>query len=137
MFNRIKPIRHYFPDIVIARDMIKAGVEKYKDHKRFTLADDLETCSGQIFFDGHPAEYADRLKGKLFISPAIAAIMYATKKEPKVYDLNTPSETYGWKFDETRDLLSALDSLSGGNPYYWNLHYGIQREVTVKQQVFQ
>jgi hypothetical protein len=132
MFKKIKPIRHYFPDIVVAKYMIKEGIEKYKNHKRFTLIDNMQTCSGQIFYDGHPAQYAKRFKGKLFISPAHAAIMYATRKEPKKNDLNTPSETYGWDFNETRDILAALNGLAHANPFYWNLHFGVQREIIIK-----
>lgn len=110
MFNKIKPIRHYFPDIPTALEMIKEGRKKYKNSTKYVLTESLQIARGQLL-------------GKLYIDSALAAIMYATGKEPKDYDLNTPSETYGWNFNDTRDILNALDSLSRGNDYYWRLYY--------------
>jgi hypothetical protein len=133
LFNRIKPIRHYFPDIIIAKDMLKRGVEKYGNHKKYTLVRGHDAlCNGKLFFEGHPLAYKDDHEGNLYISPGLAAVMYATGKEPKWYDLNTPFNTYRWNFDDTRDLIGALDALYEGDPFYWNLQYGEQRTVHIK-----
>jgi hypothetical protein len=35
-------------------------------------------------------------------------------------EVNMPAESYGWNFDETRDLLSAASGLAENNPFYWN-----------------
>ena len=135
MFNRIKSIRHYFPDIVIAKDMIKRGVEKYTNHKKYTLVDgDDALCNGKLFFSGHPLEYRDVHEGKLYVSPGLAAVMFATGKEPKWADLNTPYITYHWTFDETRDLIGALDALHSGNEFYWNQFYGQENVVGIIQK---
>jgi hypothetical protein len=132
IFNRTKSIRHYFPDIVIARDMLKRGVEKYSNHKKYTLVDaDDALCNGKLYFEGHPIAYKDEHGGKLYVSPGLAAVMYATGKEPRWYDLNTPCNTYHWSFDKTRDLINALDALYNGNPFYWNQMYGQERRVSV------
>lgn len=125
MFNRTKPIRHYFPDIIIANDMLKRGVEKYNNHPKYIIITSKQASVCNWKGDG-----------KLYITPGRAAIMYATGKEPKWYDLNTPSNTYRWDFNETRDLIGALDALYAGNFSYWNLLYGNERtvEVLVKQR---
>lgn len=119
MFKHIKPIRHYFPDIVIAKDHIKQGIEKYRNSKKFTFTDSRQIARGLR-------------EGKYYIDPALCAIMYAVGVEPKMYDLNTPAESYGWNFDETRDLLSALSALYDNDPTYWNMIYGEHRPVQFK-----
>jgi hypothetical protein len=117
MFNKIKSIRHYFPDIPTAMHLIAEGKKKYAKHKKFVLTNEKITRARGRFVDAAG-------KTTLYIDPALAAIMYATGKEPKDHDLNTPSETYGWDFNETRDILNALDALSKGDQWYWNLFYG-------------
>lgn len=133
LFRKIKPIQHYFPDIHTALFNIEMGKNKYRDSKRFVLTDGnpiVLDIYGKIVTVPVPR---GQLLGKLYIDAALAAIMYATGKEPKWHDLNTPSETYGWSFDDTRDLLSALDALSCGNPRYWNEFYGIEGFVSFKK----
>lgn len=115
MFNRIKPIAHYFPNIPTALTMLAEGKKKYQNDKRFTM--DNSKPRGV-------------LEGTAYIDNALAAIMYATGKEPALHDLNTPG-CYGWGFDETRDILNALDALSNNNEWYWNNIYGTEREVKV------
>lgn len=105
----MKPINKYFPDIPTAIKMIEAGKKKYGHHKIFVLDND---------------HVRGEMSGKYYIDNALAAIMYATGKEPATHDLNTPSETYGWSFDETRNILNALSALSNNNNYYWHLYYG-------------
>jgi len=132
MFNRIKSIRHYFPDIVIAQDLLKRGVEKYTNHRKYTLVNGGDAlCNGKLFFSGHPLEYRDVHEGKLYVSPGLAAVMFATRKEPHWFDLNTPYLTYGWTFNDTRDIIGALDALYEGNPWYWNLFYGHENPVSI------
>lgn len=118
MFTRIKSIRHYFPNKEVALQMLAKGKEKYRNSTKYVLTESLHIATGKLL-------------GKLYIHPGLAAIMYATGKEPKDYDLNTPSETYGWKFDETRDIINALDSLAAGNDYYWNLSYSEPAKTTI------
>lgn len=120
LFKRIKPIRHYFPDIVVAQDHIKKGVEKYRHSSKFTFTDSHSIARGQR-------------DGKYYIDAALCAIMYAVGKEPRRSDLNTPSESYGWDFDATRDLLTALSALANNDPTYWNTLYGEQRQVQIKK----
>lgn len=115
--RRTKPIWYYFPDIAIAQDHIKNGIEKYRHSKKYILGD---------------AHVRGCYDGKLYIDAALAAIMYATGKEPKRCDLNTPSESYGWAFDDTRDILNALNGLHYNNPFYWNILYGEERNVHIK-----
>jgi hypothetical protein len=123
LFRKVRPIRYYFPDIITAQHLIEKGVEKYANSKKYTFAPSSR-CSG-IFQDPKHGTL-------LYINPALAAIMYATGKEPKRYDMNTPFATYGWDFNETRDLINALDGLSKGNPFYWNMYYGENRVVRLK-----
>lgn len=116
MLNTTKPIRHYFPDIDTAKKMIEKGRQKYRNSTKYVLTESIHIARGKLL-------------GKLYIDPALAAIMYATGKEPKDYDLNTPAESYGWGFDETRDILNALDGLSRGNEWYWSLYYKKEAQV--------
>ena len=105
------------------------------ENKKYTLTDGSDAlCNGKLFFEGHPLEYRDDHEGKLYVSPGLAAVMYATGKEPRWYDLNTPCNTYHWPFDQTRDLIGALDALYEGNDFYWNELYGEQGSVTIKRR---
>lgn len=114
--KQAKPISYYFPDTPTAIYYIQEGKRKYAHHPKFTLTESSHISRGTfVNTEGVITHYID---------PALAAIMVATGKEPKLYDLNTPAESYGWNFNETRDILNALDSLSRGNSYYWNLYYG-------------
>lgn len=107
LWTKTKPIRYYFPDIHTARFLLNKGGMEYSQDDRFIL-DDPRWARGT----------RDRY-GRYHIDSALAAIMYATRKEPRMSDLNTPSECYGWTFDETRDILNALHALSDGNEFYW------------------
>ena|SRR5687768_10774387 len=118
MFFKTKPIRYYFPNIEAALTHIELGKRKYSQSDRFIIISDEDHLHARgMKADG----------GKYYIDVALAAIMHATGKEPRTYDLNTPAESYGWNFDATRDILSALDALSKGNDYYWNLYYGTEK----------
>lgn len=120
MFNRTKPIRQLFPNKEVAREMIRKGVQKYKHSTTFVLTDKWPN---------------GKLLGKIYITPALAALMYATGKEPKAVDINTPAQTYGWNYNDTRDLISALEGLAKGNDWYWNNIYGDTAIITPVKSV--
>lgn len=116
----MKPISYYFPNIPTALTMLSEGRKKYENDKRFVV--DNSKPRGK-FVDAQG-------KVTIFIDNALAAIMYATGKEPELHDLNTPG-CYGWDFDSTIDILNALDALSNNCVHYWNLYYGTEREVKI------
>lgn len=112
-----QPFSYYFPDTRTALDLMEKAIEKYRNHPVFIL--DNDKARGYL--------------GKPYIDHALATIMYATGKEPKLTDLNTPM-CYGWTFDETRDILGALGGLSKGDDFYWRITYEERFRPVVKNK---